>query len=361
VPTSPDPGRARIVVTGATGNVGTALLRRLADDDRWSVTGVARRVPEAVAPYLGAEWMPCDIGAPGARGRLGDVMSGASAVVHLAWAINPSSSDPPMERTNRIGTRNVLRAAADAGVTQVVCASSVAAYRAADRWAAVDEDWPRDGVPGSAYSQGKATLETSLDRFAEAHPDISLARIRPCAVVQHDAGGEFARWLLSPWLPTSVVGMRWLPLPLWRSLRAQLVHSDDVAEAIRLIVAGGHAGPFNLAGAGLLDAVRLATGIGGPLLPVPRSAVLAGAWATWRMGVQPVHPGWLRLADLAPLVDTRRARSVLGWQPRYDAAAALADLMPGFRAAAGTASPALAPHTRSSVRWFRPSHQRQTP
>lgn len=350
----------RIVVTGASGNIGTALLRRLTEDGEWSVTGVARRVPAtSQAPYRNAEWLACDVGGDGARGRLTEVMAGADAVVHLAWAINPSSSDPPMERTNRAGAENVLCAATEAGVPHVVCASSVAAYQPADRWQAVAEDWPCHGVPGSAYSQGKAALESRLDSFAAQHPEISVSRIRPCAVVQRDAGGEFVRWLLSPLLPHTKLGARWLLLPFWRSLRAQLVHSDDVAEAIRLILLGRSAGSFNVAGDGLLDASRLAAGIGGPWAPAPRPAVLAGAWLTWRLGVQPVHPGWLRLADRAPLVDARRARTVLGWRPRYDAVTALADLVAGMRARTGTASPALAAHPGTTVRLGRPSHQPQ--
>lgn len=348
-----------MVVTGATGNIGTALLRRLHEAGDWSVTGIARRLPIASSvPYGYADWLACDVGADGAVDRLATVMVGAAAVVHLAWAVNPVSSDPPMRRTNRTGTDNVLRAAADAGVGHVVCASSAAAYTPADPWRPVTEDWPLGGVAGSAYSQGKAELERTLDRFVVDHPDTAVARIRPCTVVSRDAGGEFARWLVSPLLPTSALASSWLPLPFWRSLRGQFVHAGDVAEALRLILADRARGPFNLAGDSRLDAARLAGTLGGRLVPVPGTPLRLAAWCTWRLGVQPVHPGWLRLADRAPLVDTARARR-LGWQPRYDSTAALADLVTGLRDGAGTASPALSPRTTTGVRWGRPSHQAQ--
>ena len=356
----------RIVVTGASGNVGTALLRRVADVGDVTVTGICRRPPPAVPPYDRATWVACDIGEPRATRLLADALAGAAVLVHLAWAINPPTTDPPMERTNLTGVHNVLLAAAEAGVPHVVCASSVAAYRPPPRWREVDEKWPCDGVPGSAYSRSKVRLEDLLDRFVTNHPNVAVARIRPCAIVQRDAAAEYTRWLLSPLLPAAALGRHWLPLPFWPGLRAQLVHADDVADAIQLILDQRAAGPFNLAAGPVLDAGGLAERIGGPVLPLPRSVVLAGAWATWRLGVQPAHPGWLRLADQAALVDTRRARTELGWRPRYDSPAALADLVAGMRAGVGTASPALAPTTPHgiaerlrAIHWGIPSHQAQ--
>jgi nucleoside-diphosphate-sugar epimerase len=356
----------RIVVTGASGNVGTALLRRAAEAGDVTVTGICRRPPPAVPPYDRATWIACDVGTPQAPGVLADALAGADALVHLAWAINPGSTEPPMERTNLTGADNVLLAAAEAGVPHLLCASSVAAYRPPARWREVDETWPLDGVRGSAYSRGKARLEDLLDRFAGHHPNVAVARIRPCAVVQRDAGGEYNRWLLSPLLPAGVLGRHWLPLPFWPGLRAQLVHADDVAKAIALILERRAVGAFNLAAGPVLDAEALAERIGGPVLPLPRSVVLAGAWATWRLGAQPAHPGWLRLADQAALVDTRRARTELGWRPHYDSPAALADVVAGMRAGIGTASPALAsatPHGVAerlrAVHWGTPSRQAQ--
>jgi nucleoside-diphosphate-sugar epimerase len=346
------------VVTGASGNVGTALLRQLPAD--WTVTAVARRVPSG-APYDRASWLPCDLGAANAPWALADAMARADAVVHLAWSISPARTDPPMRRTNTDGTRHVLRAAVDAGVAHVVCASSVAAYRPPPRWDLVTEGWPCDGVAGSAYALGKAELERTLDRCTADHAGIVLTRIRPCAIVQRDAAGEFARWLLSPMLPERLLGR--LPLPFWRGLRAQLVHADDVARAIRAVLEQRAGGAFNLASEQVLGARELAAHIGGPLVPVQRRLLTAGAWLTWRLGLQPTHPGWLRLADRAALVDTGRARAELSWRPEYDSAAALTDLLVGMHTRAGTTSAPLAPRdpgdSRDQLSLGRPSHQAQ--
>ncbi len=190
----------RIVVVGATGNVGTALLRRLAaarlagewsgagsgdgvGDDDLQVVGVARRLPDArVAPYDVAVWHALDVGDPGVVPQLAAVLQGADAVVHLAWALQPTHDIPAQRRTDVDGQAHVLEAAVRAGVGHVVIASSVGAYRGVDpagKRTPVDETWPATGIPTATYSKHKAANEAALDAFAAAHPTITVSRLRP--------------------------------------------------------------------------------------------------------------------------------------------------------------------------------------
>ncbi|WP_367129851.1 NAD-dependent epimerase/dehydratase family protein [Saccharothrix sp. HUAS TT1] len=334
----------RVVVTGASGNVGTALRRVLTDH---TVVGVARRVPPGATG-----WVSCDIGAPAAEDVLARAFEGADAVVHLAWAIQPTSGEPDMRRTNITGSAHVLRAAERAGVRHVVVASSVAAYTPSAR--PVDESWPCGGVSGSAYSLQKAELE----RLLVGRDGIAV--VRPCAVVQPDAGGEIGRWVLSPFVPASLVGRPWLPVPLWPGLRAQVVHSQDVARAIRLILERRAVGAFNVAADPVLPARELASVLGGFRAPVPLAALRALAWPTWRLGLQPMHPGWLRLADRAALMDCGRLRA-LGWEPEHEPRAALAAFAAAVAEGRGTWGP-LAPLRVERWRragFGRPAHQSQ--
>ena len=71
-----------------------------------------------------------------------------------------------------------------------------------------------------------------------------------------------------------------------------MVHAEDVADAILRIVASGSSGAFNVAAGPTLDAAALAETVGGPHLPVPFGLVRWGAGVTWRLGLQPAHPGW---------------------------------------------------------------------
>ncbi|HXQ88916.1 MAG TPA: NAD-dependent epimerase/dehydratase family protein, partial [Solirubrobacterales bacterium] len=130
----------RVVVTGASGNVGTSVLEALADEPEVeSVVGLARRVPDA--PFPKVEWVGADV----TETELTPIFSGADAVVHLAWAIQPSRDETLTERINLGGTRQVLDAVARAGVETLVYASSVGAYGPGPKRRRVDESWPVDG------------------------------------------------------------------------------------------------------------------------------------------------------------------------------------------------------------------------
>src|SRR5690242_20686479 len=178
---------SRIVVTGASGNLGTALLRRLVVGQH-TVVGISRRRPPAVAPYATAEWVVADLARPGVREELVPVFRGADAVVHLAWLIQPSHDREALRCTNQDGTRAVAEAARDAGVRSLVHLSSIGTYAAAPG-RTVDESWDHTGIPTSSYSVDKAACELLLDGLED---ELSIARVRPTLVLQEDAASEIS-------------------------------------------------------------------------------------------------------------------------------------------------------------------------
>ena len=134
----------RIVVVGATGNVGTSVLRSLADEPAVdSILGVARRLP--ALGYPKTEWAQADV----SRDQLGPIFSGADVVVHLAWLIQPGRDEATLRATNVEGSRRVFEAAAAAGVPALVYASSVGAYSPGPKDRRVDESWPTHGIESS--------------------------------------------------------------------------------------------------------------------------------------------------------------------------------------------------------------------
>jgi len=332
-------------VVGASGNVGTALLRRLSVvSEIDEIVAVARRIPPDGSPYQAAHWVSCDIGAPDAARELADVFRGAAAVVHLAWQIQPSQQPKRLQRTNVHGTRHVAEAVLRAGVPALVVASSVGAYEPGPKHRRVDESWPVGGVPGSMYSQQKALQERILDEIEHANPELRVVRLRPGLIFQHDAGGQIARYFLGPWAPVSLLRERVVPVvPLPAQLRVQCVHAADVAEAYTRAVLSDVRGAFNVATEPVLDPPTIARLLQGRSVSVPSSLLTWAAGATWLTRLQPTDPGWIWLAMNAPLLDSTRARVELGWAPQFDALTALTDLIDGLAAGAGTASPALRP------------------
>src|SRR4051794_10314197 len=337
----------RVVVTGATGNVGTAVLRALEGEERVAeVIGLARRRPALELPKV--TWREADI-------RVADldaIFAGADAVVHLAWLIQPSRDESVTRAVNVEGSARVFAAAAAAGVPRLVYASSVGAYSPGPKDRAVDESWPTGGIESSFYSRHKAAVERILDSFEAAHPEIRVVRLRPGLIFQREAASEIRRLFAGPFLPGPLVRRGLIPIvPRIPRLRFQAVHSADVGQAYRLAVADDDArGAFNIAAEPVLDPDTLGQILGARPVPVPARLLRGAAALTWRLRLQPTSPGWVDMALAVPLLDTRRARTELGWIPRHTAAEALLELLDGLRAGAGYDTPPLDPATGGPLR-----------
>jgi len=339
----------RIVIVGATGNVGTAVLRRLRRESGAELVGVARRLPAADAgePYDRVAWHSCDVGGPGAAERLAAIFAGARAVVHLAWQIQPSHDRRTQRRTNVGGSRAVLDAVVRAGVPALVYASSVGAYAPGPKDHPVSERWPATGVAGSSYSQDKAEVEALLDTVEREHPELRVVRLRPGLIFQRDAGTEISRYFLGPLVPVRLLRYGRIPLvPANRRLRLQAVHADDVADAYAKVVLGEARGAFNVAADPVLSPELVARHFHGWTVPVAAPVLRAAAALTWAARLQPVDVGWVDLALNAPLMSSGRAETELGWTPGVDSVSALRELLAGMAARTGTASPPLSADPR---------------
>jgi UDP-glucose 4-epimerase len=334
----------RIVITGATGNAGTALLRRLAtaraDGEDLQIVGISRRRPETlIPPYLGVEWHSADVGAPGDTARLDAILQGADAVVHLAWQIQPNHRLDELFRTNVTGTANMLTAARRARVRHFVCASSVGSYSRADKGRRVAEDWPVDGIPGSHYSWHKARQEALLTEFEAANPDIAVARLRPGLIFQADAGSEIGRYFLGRLIPRAVPRKPRVPLlPVPQEFVFQAVHADDVADAYWRVLQRRSSGAFNVAAEPVIDPNALGWLLGARrIMPLPLALLRAVVDLTWRARVQATDAGWVDMAAAAPIMDTARAREELGWSPARSSLQAIAEVLDGMGRGAGVA------------------------
>jgi len=336
----------RVVVTGATGNVGTSVVRALADEPAVdSIVGLARRRPRLAVPRV--EWVQADVGGD----DLAPAFRGADAVVHLAWAIQPSRDARELWRINVVGSERVFRAAAEAGVATLVAASSVGAYSRGPKDRRVDERWPVDGIPTSFYSRHKAEEERLLDRLEGEHPDMRVVRLRPGLTFKREAASGIRRLFAGPFLPSPLVRRGLVPVvPDVPGLAVQAVHTSDVAEAYRLAVVGDVHGRFNIAAEPVLDPPAIAAALGARLVRIPAGVARSAAGLTWRLRLQPSPPGWVDLGLRTPLMSTERARSELGWTPRVTAVEALCELMAGIRERAGLDTPPLSPETGGPLR-----------
>jgi len=313
----------RIVVLGATGNVGTALLERLhRAPEVTELVGVSRRGPDrAGAPYDGVEWHRLDIADAASAPRLTEVLRGADAVVDLVWVIRPNRDRAHLRAVNVEGNERVFRAAAAAEVPHLVYASSVGAYGPGPKDVRVDESHPTTGVPTSHYAAQKAEVETILDRVAAEHPRMLVSRLRPGLIFQSGAGPEIKDYFLGDLVPARLAARLRTPvLPFPTGLRFQALTAQDVAEAYWQVVAHRAGGAFNVAAEPVLDAHTMGTVLGARrILELPVAVFRAAAAVSYRARLQPTDPGWVDMAAAVPVMDTSALRRATDWRPRTDA------------------------------------------
>ena len=337
----------RVVVVGATGNVGTSVLRSLAAEPRVdSVLGLARRLPDLTLPKV--EWASADVVSDDLVAHL----RGADAVVCVAWIIQPSRDLNKQWMVNVEGTTRVAHATREAGVPALLYASSVGAYSPGPKDRAVDESWPTGGIPTSYYGRHKAEVERRLARFGEESPDVRVVVMRPGLVFKREAAAGVRRLFAGPFFPNLLATPSLINfVPEIEDLRSQVVHSYDVGDAFKLAILNGQArGAYNLATEPVLDAKEIGRILDARPVPVPSRLARSAAGLSWRFRLQPVPPGWLDLSRQVPIMDTQRARTELGWTPRYSADEALLDILEGLRTGAGLDTPPLSPATGGPFR-----------
>jgi UDP-glucose 4-epimerase len=330
----------RVVVLGGSGNAGTAVLRALEHEPRVEgIVAVARRPPGSWQSAK-TTWRSLDIAAD----PLVELLRGADVVVHLAWLIQPARDQERCHAVNVGGSERVLDAVARAGVPALVYASSVGAYSRGPKDRLVDESWPTGGTPSSFYSRHKAAVERLLDRFETEHSSVRVVRLRPGLIFQHGAASEIRRLFAGPFLPGAVASPNRIPVvPRHPRLRFQAVHADDVADAYRRAIVGDARGAFNVAADPILDGATLGRLLDARPIFVPAPALRAAAATAFHLRLTPTPPGWVDMALAVPLMDSARARDVLGWQPRHGAGDALLELLDGIRTGAGLPTPTLEP------------------
>lgn len=337
----------RVVVVGASGNVGTSVLRSLAQEPRVeSVLGIARRLPDLTLPKV--EWASADV----VSDDLVPHLRGADAVVCLAWIIQPSRDLNKQWMVNVEGTMRVAGATKEAGVPAFLYASSIGVYSPGPKDRTVDETWPTGGIPTSYYARHKAEVERRLDRFESGDPGVRVVRMRPGLVFKREAAEGVRRLFAGPFFPSLLANPSLINfVPEIEGLRSQVVHSYDVGDAFRLAVLNGEArGAYNLATEPVLDAREIGRILNARPVPVSSRLARSAAGLSWRFRLQPVPPGWLDLSRQVPIMDTQKARRELGWTPRYSADEALLDILEGLRTGSGLDTPPLSPKTGGPFR-----------
>lgn len=320
-----------VAVTGPTGAIGTATVAALERDPAvHRIIGMARRPFEPSSRgWTKTVYLQGDITD---RDAVHALVTGAEVVIHLAFVIMGSRVES--ERVNLAGCRNVFEACAagarDGHPRRLVYTSSVAAYGYhADNPVPLTEKVPPRGSAEHYYSRQKAACEATLAEITSGLP-LEVFVLRPCIVAGPQAHilAEAMPWSHVPYLRAVTRALPALePLVPDPGTPVQLVHHDDVAAAIVLAAtASAPPGAYNIAGDGVLSVSEVVTALGGRPVPVPVFVAKAVLTAIARLPFVPPAVEWLHTMRTSVVMDTAKAKAVLGWTPRHNAAETLAAL-----------------------------------
>ena len=305
---------ARVVlVTGVASDLGACCARLLADDpavDR--VVGVDVQPPRGDLGPVG--FVRADIRNP----VIAKVIAArdVDTVVHLSVQSGDRGGRSSAKEHNVIGTMQLLAACQRApGVERLVVRSSAAVYGSSSGDPAMfTEDMSARRVPRSGYAKDVLEIEAYVRGFARRRPDVAVTTLRAADLVGPGVTSPLASYFQLPVAPT-VLGY---------DGRLQLLHQDDLLEALRHAVLRGPVGTFNVAGAGVLMLSQALRRLRRPSVALPGFAVSAAGPVTRHGGVR-LDPELTAFLMFGRGLDTSRMRDVLGFTPARSTAEAFAD------------------------------------
>ena len=298
----------RVLVTGASGFIGGALLRRLSEDRSFVPIGAVRSLARGVPSDI--QLVQVDSLGPTTDWK--SVVSNIDAIVHTAARVHvmrESSSDPlaSFRQVNVEGSRRLAEQAAESGVKRLVFLSSIKVngeqtsvhrpFRASD-----------DPAPTDAYAISKREAEAAILAVAEKS-EMEAVIVRPPLVYGPGVKANFR--LLMKWI------YRGFPLPLAnvQNRRSMLALGNLVQLLCCCLRSPAAANQVFLASDGDdLSTTELLQQIGEALSSPPRLFRMSPRLL--RYSAQLVGRGDQMRRLLESLrVDSTKTRDVLGWRP----------------------------------------------
>ena len=326
----------RVLITGGTGFIGTALSLAYLKDGH-EVVVLAREATPAERENA------AELRAAGARIVVASVteadevrraLEGVQVVHHIAAAMREANiPDSVFWETNVQATERLLKASRDAGVRRFVYCSSIGAFGKAPPKPATEET---PCAPVDIYQKTKKAAEELCLRY-RAETGFPLSIVRPAEVY-----GPRDRRLLK--LFRAVASRKFVMIGSGRN-EHHLVYIDDLVSGMRLAeekdAALGEifvlAGERSIDTQGLVRTVASALGVDPPRLRIPLGPVVAAAVACEAIcrpfGIQPpIYPRRVDFFRSDFSFDISKAKRVLGYRPQFDLPAGLRSTAEAYRA-----------------------------
>lgn len=307
----PMPQRKVVLITGVAGYWGLRVATRLAAETNFHIIGVDVEPP--AEKVQGLDFIQADIRNP----LLVDLLAAekVDTVCHLAFMHSTRPSEPAFD-LNVMGTTKLLGACAEAGVSKVVLKSSTAVYGARPSNSAfLTEDHYLRGSRRYGYIRDMVEIERFCSGYGREVPEMRLTVLRFASIVGPTVDTPMTRFLREPQAP-SLLGFD----PIM-----QLIHEDDVVEALLHAILHDREGVFNIAAEDALPLNKIRGLAGKPPVVVFHSFAYLGLTLLSSRAARvtrylPMDPDYLRFQWVG---DLKRMREEFGFEPRYTAEDAL--------------------------------------
>lgn len=305
-----------VAITGVSGYIAQRLVHRLdADENIERIIGIDVVEPKFRPRKL--DFHRLDIRDP----QIAEIVSGADAVVHLAFILNPMQDEQLMRDINVGGTRNVLDAVAKSGARKLVYTSSMVAYGARpDNDYPLTEESPLRANTDFNYAEHKLEVELLLGRWKEEHPEVIVTTLRFAIVFGRHVQNFISRTLESP----RVFVVRGYRPPM------QFLHEEDAASSLYFAITHDLDGAYNVCPDDELSFEEILDMTGKKTLELPQSIMFSLAKLGWKAGFLEAPAGEINYL-MYPAVMSNRKLVEAGFKFEYSSRDALAEALDANR------------------------------
>ena len=311
------PAGRRILIAGIGTHWGTELALRLErDPDVEHVLGIDTTPP--LAELERTEFLEADIRSPLLARLLPS--TGADTLVHtgILWYPEPGKPQRALHDINVIGTLQLLAACERTpSLQRVVLRGSAAIYGCEPTGPSFfTESMASDYPLRTRFQRDIGELEGYFANFARRHSGLTCCMLRYQPEIGPGLDAPLSRYLSLPVVPTQ----------LGIDPRLQLLHAEDATRALLEATLNPIRGAVNVAPSGSISLSRALRLIDRPQLPIPHP-LFGPAMARLgdRLGAGSLYGDAVRLLRYGRGVDNARLRTELGYEPRFDAVAAVRD------------------------------------
>ena len=293
----------RILITGAAGAVGQALLSLLADGGH-EVIATDIRAPDPMPPN--ARFVAMDVTGTDPARVIADVLP--EVVVHLASIVTPpKGSNRDLEyKVDVTGSSNVLAACVAQGVGRIVVTSSGAAYGYhADNPQPLRESDPVRGNQAFAYAYHKRLVEEMLARARQDHPALKQVVLRVGTVL----GAGLENQITALFHRKRMLAVKGSDSPF------VFIWAKDLARILLRAATDGPAGIYNVAGDGALSVAEIAVRLGKPVLHLPAGLLAVALAVAKPLGLTRYGPEQVRFLQYRPVLDNTALKRDFGYVP----------------------------------------------